>query len=244
MSGRLIADIGSTHVAWRLGEASGRAPHHGCPGSIVTSRVEERPDRVVAGGVAAPLVLREFADAIAAHWGIPPNMLAATASAHGVRNGYRRPEALGIDRWAAIVAAFVRFGGPVLVADCGTALTVDCVDAAGRHQGGWITPGLGLLREALARGTRLAAVPPAAALVGDGVFGKDTEEAVVLGCVNALAGTLERARREAARGCTAECRLLLTGGDAEIVASRLPADWQVAPRLVLDGLELLDGGVA
>lgn len=242
MSGCLIVDIGSTHAAWRLGEASGRAPHHGCPGSIVISRVDERPDRVVAGGVAVPLVLREFADALGAHWGMPPVMLSATASAYGVRNGYRRPESLGIDRWAAVVAAFVRFGGPVLVADCGTALTADCVDADGRHHGGWITPGLGLLREALARGTRLEVVPSAAALTGERVFGKDTEEAVAMGCVNALAGALERASREASRDCGAQGRLVLTGGDAELVADRLSADWQVVPQLVLDGLELLDRG--
>ncbi len=241
MPQRLIVDIGSTHVAWRLGGGLGRAPHRGHPGSVITNAVNDRPGSVIAGGVARPLALQEFVDAIGAHWGLRPKMLTATAQAHGVRNAYSRPEALGIDRWAAMVAAFVRFGGPVLVADCGTALTVDCVDARGLHQGGWIVPGLGLLREVLARGTRLEVLPPAQALSGEKVFGTDTEEAVILGCVSALAGTLERARQEGSRACGAEFRVVLTGGDAAIVRDRLSGDWEVLPGLVLDGLALLAG---
>ncbi len=245
MSERLIVDIGSTHVAWRReGGQSGRALHRGHPGSVITNAVGDRPGSIIAGGVAVPLALQEFADAIEAHWGLRPRMLTSTEQAHGVRNAYRRPELLGIDRWAAMVAAFVSFGGPVLVADCGTALTVDCVDAHGYHQGGWIVPGFGLLREVLARGTRLEALPPAATLAGEKVFGGDTGEAVILGCVSAIAGTLERAQREGSRACGAECRLLLTGGDAAIVRDRLSSDWQMVPGLVIDGLALLAGGDA
>ncbi len=241
MPERLIVDIGSTHVAWRSGAGGGRAPHRGHPGSIVTKQVGARPDAIVAGSVAAPLVLQEFLDALEAHWGLRPKMLVATARARGVRNGYRRPESLGVDRWAAMVAAFEYHGGPVLVADCGTALTLDCVDAEGRHHGGWIAPGLGLMHEALARGTRLGALPPSVALAGENVFGNDTEEAVTRGCLSALAGTLERARRDAEQACGAKCRLLLTGGDAAIVQARLATDWRVVPGLVLDGLALLGG---
>jgi len=242
MSERLIVDIGSTHVAWRSGSGDGRAPHRGHPGSLVTKQVTDRPEAIIAGSVAAPLVLQEFLDAIDAHWGLRPEMPVATARAYGVRNGYRRPESLGVDRWAAMVAAFVHHGGPVLVVDCGTALTIDCVDAEGRHHGGWIAPGLGLMREALARGTRLGTLPPPAAPAGENAFGNDTEEAVSRGCLSALAGTLERAQRDAERVCGAQCRLLLTGGDAATVRDRLSADWRVAPGLVLDGLALLGGG--
>lgn len=241
MPKHLIVDIGSTHVAWRLARERGRALHRGHPGSVVAREVGSRPDRVVAGGVAASLALREFADAIEAHWGLRPDMLTATAEARGVRNGYRRPEALGVDRWAAMVAAFVHYGGAALIADCGTALTVDCVDATGRHLGGWIAPGLGLMREALARGTRLEALSSPVSLARDNVFGSDTDEAVIQGCLNALAGALERAQRDGSRACGSECRLLLTGGDAGAVSGLLSSEWRVVPGLVLDGLALLAG---
>jgi len=241
MPERLIVDIGSTHVAWRRGAETGRAAHRGHPGSIITKQVNGQPSGIVVGCVAAPLALREFVDAVEAHWGLRPEMLMATAYAHGVRNGYHRPESLGVDRWAALVAAFVRHGGPVLVADCGTALTVDCVDADGLHQGGWIAPGLGLMREALARGTRLGNVPAAESVGAERVFGSDTGEAVALGCLEALAGTLERAGSEAAGACGGTCRLLLTGGGAGVVRGRLSKDWQMVPGLVLEGLALLGG---
>ncbi len=241
MPKHLIVDIGSTYVAWRLDRERGRALHRGHPGSVVTREVGGQPDRVVAGGVAASLALREFADAIEAHWGLQPDMLAATAEARGVRNGYHRPETLGVDRWAAMVAGFVHYGGPALVADCGTALTVDCVDAAGRHLGGWIAPGLGLMREALARGTRLQAFSSAVLPTYDKVFGADTDDAVIQGCLGTLAGALERAQRDGSRACGSECRLLLTGGDAEAVSGLLSPEWRVVPGLVLDGLALLAG---
>lgn len=241
MAERLIVDIGSTYVAWRLGKESGRALHRGHPGSVVIKEARGQPDRVVAGGVAASLALQEFAEAIDAHWGLRPMMLTATAQAHGVRNAYAHPELLGIDRWAAIVAAYVRFGGPALVADCGTALTVDCVDVSGRHLGGWIAPGLGLMLEALARGTRLEALPPFASLADEKIFGADTEEAVILGCLSAAAAALEGARRDGSRICGEQCRLLLTGGDAGVINGRLSSGWQLMPGLVLDGLALLAG---
>ncbi|MEC8021886.1 MAG: type III pantothenate kinase [Pseudomonadota bacterium] len=42
---------------------------------------------------------------------------------------------------------------PAVVVDAGSALTVDCVTAEGRHEGGWIVPGLALAQRALFQGT-------------------------------------------------------------------------------------------
>ncbi|MED5443898.1 MAG: type III pantothenate kinase [Pseudomonadota bacterium] len=42
---------------------------------------------------------------------------------------------------------------PAVVVDAGSALTVDCLTAEGRHEGGWIVPGLALAQRALFQGT-------------------------------------------------------------------------------------------
>lgn len=243
MSAVLIVDLGSTCVAWRQGDRNGRLVHGDYPGAMLAGQIATPPRRVIVGSVAAAVAKEEFLAVARREWDLAPEFLVATAAAHGVRNGYRQAERLGIDRWAALVAAFTRHGGPVLVADCGTALTVDCVDADGQHAGGLIAPGLGLMQRALLGGTRLgesnASVPGGL----DEGFGRDTGEAISRGCLVMLAGALERARARSREACGGEGRLLLTGGDAEAVLPHLSAGWEAAPGLVLEGLALL-GGVA
>jgi type III pantothenate kinase len=52
-----------------------------------------------------------------------------------------RPEEIGADRLANASAGFVKFGGPVIVVDFGTATTFDVVDRRGVYIGGVIAPG-------------------------------------------------------------------------------------------------------
>lgn len=78
------------------------------------------------------------------------------ASTHpfpGLAPGYHEPARLGVDRWLALVALRARGVLPSLVVDAGSALTVDCLTAEGRHEGGWIVPGLALAQRALFQGT-------------------------------------------------------------------------------------------
>ena len=66
----------------------------------------------------------------------------------GVRIAYAEPARLGVDRFLALLGAHAR-GGPALVVAVGTALTIDLLDAAGRHLGGRIAPSPSLMREAM-----------------------------------------------------------------------------------------------
>jgi len=52
-----------------------------------------------------------------------------------------QPDQVGADRIANSVAAFDRFGGPVIVVDFGTATTFDVVSPEGAYIGGVIIPG-------------------------------------------------------------------------------------------------------
>ena len=70
----------------------------------------------------------------------------------GVVNSYVRPERLGVDRWLAIVEAWHSRGAAIVI-DCGSAITLDAVSSAGRHQGGYIVPGLRMLERSLTGGT-------------------------------------------------------------------------------------------
>ncbi len=237
-----IVDLGSTCVAWRGPGSSGRAAHAGRPGDLLTTRIAAPfPQRVIVGSVAAAVVTEELCSTLHHSWNVEPELLQATAVAGGVHNGYRDPSQLGIDRWAAVVAAFHAHGGPLLVADCGTALTLDHVDADGVHRGGLIAPGLGAMRMALERNTRLSRHDVVASELSG--FGRDTVTAVTAGCMAAALGLIERTQAHVATTGKLPCRLLITGGEAEALLAHLSSPWQHAPQLVLEGLSLLAGGV-
>jgi type III pantothenate kinase len=59
-----------------------------------------------------------------------------------IKNGYKTPETLGLDRLAAAVGAVALHPGTAaLVVDFGTAITIDLVSADGEFRGGNISPG-------------------------------------------------------------------------------------------------------
>lgn len=238
MAERLIVDLGSSRLAWRGPHGAGALWHAGEPGKRLLAAFggEAAPGRGFVGSVARRETTEELLRACRSGWGLELVELVPGREACGVRNGYAQPERLGIDRWAGLVAAYRRWGGGVLVADCGTAVTVDYVDCAGRHRGGWIAPGLALMRSALGAGTRLAPAPEPPAAVA---FGTDTDACVSGGIHAAAAGLLERARGQVAATGEGPRRLVLTGGAAPAIAALVGAPWEVEPELVLDGLELL-----
>ena len=67
-----------------------------------------------------------------------------------VKNLYKTPETLGMDRLAAAIAAQAQSSGqPILVIDAGTCITYDFVDECGQYQGGNISPGMEMRFKAL-----------------------------------------------------------------------------------------------
>lgn len=120
-----------------------------------------------------------------------------------------------------------------MVADAGSALTIDVLDGAGVHQGGSIAPGLALACDALYRRTGW----PARTGVADprGLAG-DTADAVATGTALAAAGAIEAVWRRCA-GAGDVVRLWLTGGDATVLSPLLTVEHQVVPELVFEGMD-------
>lgn len=148
----------------------------------------------------------------------------------GVRIAYAQPQRLGVDRFLALLAARSR-GGAALVCGVGTALTIDLVDAEGRHHGGRIAPSPTLMRESLH--ARAPQLPVAGGVYAD--FADNTVDALVSGCDGAAVALIEAALRDATQRLGAAPELLLHGGGAQALREHLPsAAW--APSLVLEGL--------
>jgi type III pantothenate kinase len=156
-----------------------------------------------------------------------------------------RPQDVGADRLVNALAVARLHGTPAVVADAGTATTVDAVAADGAFLGGAIAPGLELGLEALA--TRTARLPRVELRRPDRAIGRDTVSAIqagaVLGYEALLGGLVERIRRELADASGIEpaaVRTVLTGGlSAAPWARDVPGIETLDPDLTLKGLAIL-----
>lgn len=98
----------------------------------------------------------------------------------------------GADRIAAVAgASLLRPGSPSLVADLGTAMTLDVCDEKGDFRGGNISPGMGLRFSSLHEATGLLPLVDRAGAVPE--FGYDTPTAIRAGVVGGMAAEIARA---------------------------------------------------
>jgi type III pantothenate kinase len=234
MSRRVLLDAGNSRLKWALlDNERWLAQGHCACGDLAELKNQLRAgDRGYIASVApaaCEAMLRAlFMDANAEAVWLRPAMTAA-----GVRNGYADPASLGVDRWMALIGARRRTGDAVLVVSAGTAMTVDALSAAGEFLGGVIIPGVGLMRQALQTGT--AGVT---ATSGEWqAFPRRTADAVESGIVAALCGAIRQQHAALAAVTGAAPRCLLTGGDAPRLAPHLDLGFELAPALVLEGIE-------
>lgn len=241
----LLIDVGNTRLKWAwlqgnelsdqqalvhrdLESNQWTAPLFGAP---------HRARRVLICNVAGPAMAQVLTTLTRQKFGLDPEFLMAQREFGPIRNGYRDPQLLGADRWLAVVGAWTRTRAAVCVIDVGTAVKVDAVDAAGRHQGGLIVPGVHLLRDALLQGTAgIAAAALLSTASSDGTLANNTIEAVSRGARIALAGFADRAVDLIAKDSGMEPALLITGGDAALVSGAMRRHAENVPDLVLQGI--------
>ena len=242
----LLVDIGNTRVKWAVlrGAKMGRmhaALHGGKPAALrALVRNTRGISEVVAVCVAGVHLERALSAAVKQGFGIAPRIIRSTREALCVRSGYRDTWRLGADRWVGAVGAFHLLGGrAVVVANVGTALTIDAVDTQGNHLGGAIVPGPSTMIESLLAGThgirkRAGGGKPSAR----SLFAADTASALGAGAVHAAAAFIDRAVAEAAAAMGARPVLILTGGAAPALRTYIKSKARMAPDLVLRGLAI------
>lgn len=150
----------------------------------------------------------------------------------GVTNSYKQIEQMGIDRWLAMLAAFQLCHTSCCIVDCGSAITIDYVAGDGKHQGGYIMPGLRLMHQGLLTKTANINVEQQQVLNLD--LGTCTATAVSQG-INYLFSSLaiNLSQTIATDG---NCKLYITGGDGEKFIHYTKRG-QYLPELVMDGLK-------
>jgi type III pantothenate kinase len=210
-------------------------------GGVETSLSSYAPVSAVLMASVAPV---DVTDRITRHiedWaGLRVRHVRPTEPVPFVRNGYRKPEQLGVDRLMAMVAARSVVDGAVCVVDAGTAVTVDLVDTTGQHLGGLILPGERLARGCLLGGTAIPDDPEVEYAAG---VGRDTATAVRLGSRYAVSGAVAQlaARPELQPGMRG-MKIVVGGGNGASLLPMLPAGAIHLPDLVLHGLAVVAHG--
>jgi type III pantothenate kinase len=150
-----------------------------------------------------------------------------------------RPEQVGLDRLFNAVAGNSRrqAGVPAVIADAGTAVTVDWLDEHGAFAGGSIFPGLGLMAQALHEHTALLPLvavhqQPAS------MPGRSTVEAIQAGVFAAAGGGIRELVRRLTAGHDVPFQFFLTGGDATLLAGACGFQAIVWPTMTLEGIRL------
>jgi type III pantothenate kinase len=231
----VVFDIGNTKVKWGIARhetllAVENAFLDDKENVLACLRLLPIPQKVVVANVAGEKAAF-IVSALPKLW--PTSQIIEVSSlpfAAGVKNTYDMPETLGVDRFAALVAAWQLYHGASLVVNAGTALTVDCLDDQGIFLGGVIVPGRYLMGKALLQYT--AGVKSWEGTKKD--FPQNTADAITTGTALALAGTIVFMQKKFS--CLGPHEIILTGGDAISLQALLPFPCRIEANLILHGL--------
>ncbi|MBS1143170.1 MAG: type pantothenate kinase [Proteobacteria bacterium] len=226
-------DSGNSRIKWGVHDgvkwqAQGALAHDdvGQLGQLLADWPQ--PERVMLANVAGAEAGERIRAQLAAWLPCLQEVRAEPARA-GVRNHYRNPGQLGVDRWCALIGARSLSPSAAIVVMAGTATTIDALDADGHFLGGMILPGGDLMRRSLAVDT--AGLPFA-----DGchdAFPRCTDDAIVTGVIEAQVGAIERAWQ---RLGNVDKVCFLSGGNAASLAPHLNIRWRSVANLPLEGL--------
>ncbi len=247
----LAVDIGNTNVVsglydgqkllfhWRLATEPRRTADEYAMSLLALFRYaghEFCAVKHVAISSVVPSVTPTFADVARLYLHCEP-LVVGPETHTGMPVRYDNPHEVGADRVVNAVAAYAKYGGPLVVVDLGTATTFDAVSAEGEYLGGAIAPGIGISAEALfklaARLSRVALKRP------DKAIGRTTEASLQSGIVFGFAGQIDAMVRRIRTELGGSPRVIATGGMAELVAAESETIQEVDPLLTLEGLRII-----
>jgi len=166
---------------------------------------------------------------------------------HGVKTGitikYDEPKKVGADRIVNAVAAFNKYGGPLIIIDFGTATTFCAISENAEFIGGTIATGLKISLDALVEKT--AQLPKVELEAPGKVICKNTIQSMQAGLVYGHMGTVEyilKKMKEELSDMTASgkpVKVIATGGFANLVESGVDGIDYIDKLLTLEGLEII-----
>ena len=245
---KLLVDFGNSRCKWVLLKSrawSGRQSYRyefETPAQSIEKLLQLMPARALtevhAVSVLGELFNREFSHHLTHATGIDSKFHVAQSLAFGVQLAYAEPSTYGADRYAALIAAHTLYQGVKIILDCGTATTVDVIDAQGRHLGGLIMPGANLMACMLAQKTPNIGAPEDKCSIKS--LCSTTQDSVWSGSALSLRYGLAGIIQDIKNTVDKNALVLVTGGEKSLLGlTREP--YIIRPDLVLEGLQILQG---
>ena len=178
--------------------------------------------------------------------------LAPAENSFSVKLVYANPSSMGVDRVAALIGAKDKYSGKCCIVDCGTAITIDALDAEGAHQGGVIFPGIKIMQKALLDNTKIATgdakvvpefMPELKQEPAFNVLSDTTEDAIHTGSISAVVGGIEYVVNKMSSDYDDFDQIVITGGNAEQIKPYLTRQAVIDDTLVLDGLKVVSESI-
>lgn len=237
----LAIDVGNTNITAGLFRgarlvARGRVPTRGSLQALFRS-LKARPrdvDGVILSSVVprATVALKQALKRLHLKpWILGENLRAP------IKNRYRVPSQVGQDRLANGVAAFHLYGGPAIVVDFGTAVTLDLVSARCEYRGGLIVPGIGIALEALV--SRTALLPKITLTPPSEFLGRDTRQSMLSGLFHGYGALCDGIVARLISRHAPKARVIATGGHCRLMAPYCRSVQIVNPDLTLQGLRFI-----
>lgn len=164
----------------------------------------------------------------------------ASSTLLGVTNGYAQPKKLGDDRWVTVVASFIHYKKPLMIVDCGTAISIDIVNARGNHLGGYILGGFDGYSKSFRNAYHLKNIkikenlaPPKT------IFPDKTKDGITEGYLLMVKSAIENTYKEIKKNQKISPKLLISGGYGKIISKRLPIKNKYEPDLVLKSIGII-----
>ena len=193
-------------------------------------------DDVIISSVV-PKVMHSFRASIVKFLDIDP-MIVGPGIKTGLNIRMDNPQNMGADCIADCAGAYYEYGGPILVADFGTATTFNIISADNEFIGGVISPGIKGSLDSLVNGT--AKLPRVEIEAPKSIIAKNTVTNMQAGLVFGFAGLVEyivtRIKKELK---CADVKTIATGGFSEIISKEVSCIDVVDKLLTLDGLRYL-----
>jgi len=248
----LVIDVGNTHIVigaykddelafhWRV--ASDRHKTEDEYGILIKQLIENQEccsirdiDMVVISSVVPPLT-PVFEDMARQYFNAEP-LVVGPGIKTGINIRLENPKEVGSDRIVNAVAAYRKYGGPVIVIDFGTATKFDVISEEGSFLGGVIAPGIGISTEALVE--RAAKLPRIELTRPPKVVGRNTVQSMQSGIIFGFAGQVDSIVDKIQKELGVKTRVIATGGFSRFIAGETERVDLVDEFLTLEGLKII-----
>ncbi len=184
-----------------------------------------------------PNIMHSLVGAIKRYLKVTP-VIVGTGIKTGIKIITENPKEIGPDRIVDAVAAYEKYGGPILVLDFGTATTYDLITEDGCFTAGITAPGIRISAKALWEDT--ARLPEVEIKKPASILAQDTISSMQAGLVYGQIGQTEyiigQVKKESGYD---NLKVVATGGLGRIISDETDAIQVYDSALTLDGLKII-----